>query len=72
MEIGPIDSAANDSEKQAVNGSARAILQGGNTATAAFSLHSGQHVTKSILSQSNTVFGMRVYDATGMGFLENW
>ena len=29
-------------------------------------------MTKSILNQCNTVFGMRVYDATGMGFLENY
>jgi hypothetical protein len=30
------------------------------------------NVTKSILNQCNTIFGMRVYDATGMGFPENY
>jgi uncharacterized protein len=29
-------------------------------------------VTKSILNQCNTIFAMRTYDATGMGFLQNY
>ena len=30
------------------------------------------NVTKSILNQCNTVFAMRVFDATGMDFLKNY
>nr|MDP9179933.1 hypothetical protein [Gemmatimonadota bacterium] len=30
------------------------------------------NVTKSILNQCNTIFGLRVFDATGMEFLKNY
>lgn len=66
-------SAASDSERQAVNGSARAILQGRKYGYGCLLItQRTANVTKSILNQCNTVFGMRVYDATGMGFLENY
>jgi DNA helicase HerA-like ATPase len=67
------NSVANDFEKQATNGSARAILQGRKYGFGCLLVtQRTANVTKSILNQCNTVFGMRVYDATGMGFLENY
>src|SRR5581483_7620819 len=66
-------SAANDAERQAVNGTARAILQGRKYGYGCLLVtQRTANVTKSILNQCNTIFGMRVYDATGMGFLENY
>lgn len=66
-------SAANETERQAVNGSARAILQGRKYGYGCVLVtQRTANVTKSIPNQCNTVFGMRVYDATDMGFLENY
>lgn len=67
------NSAVNDGERQAVNGTARAILQGRKYGLGCLMVtQRTANVTKSILNQCNTVFGMRVFDATGMGFLENY
>lgn len=66
-------SAANDAERMAVNGTARAILQGRKYGFGCLLItQRTANVTKSILNQCNTVFGLRIYDATGMGFLENY
>lgn len=67
------NSATNDAERQAVNGAARAVLQGRKYGYGCLLVtQRTANVTKSILNQCNTIFGMRVYDATGMGFLENY
>jgi hypothetical protein len=67
------NSATNDSDRQAVNGTARAILQGRKYGFGTILItQRTANVTKSILNQCNTVFGMRAFDATGMGFLENY
>jgi DNA helicase HerA-like ATPase len=66
-------SATNDAERQAVNGTARAVLQGRKYGYGSLIVtQRTANVTKSILNQCNTIFGMRVFDATGMGFLENY
>src|SRR5581483_9838230 len=67
------NSATNEAERQAVNGTARAVLQGRKYGYGSLLItQRTANVTKSILNQCNTIFGMRVYDATGMGFLENY
>jgi hypothetical protein len=67
------NSTANAAEQQATNGSARAILQGRKYGFGCLLItQRTANVTKSLLNQCNTIFGMRVYDATGMGFLENY
>lgn len=66
-------SVATDAEKQATNGTVRAVLQGRKYGFGCLVVtQRTANVTKSILNQCNTIFGMRVYDATGMGFLENY
>jgi hypothetical protein len=67
------NSVANETERLAVNGSARAILQGRKYGFGCLLItQRTANVTKSILNQCNTVFALRNYDATGMGFLENY
>jgi hypothetical protein len=67
------NSAAGAAEQQAANGAARAILQGRKYGLGCVLItQRTANVTKSILNQCNTIFGMRAYDATGMGFLENY
>jgi uncharacterized protein len=67
------NSTVNESERSAVNGTARALLQGRKYGLGCLVVtQRTANVTKSILNQCNTIFGMRVYDATGMGFLENY
>jgi DNA helicase HerA-like ATPase len=68
------NSATNEAERQSVNGTARAVLQGRRKYGYGCLLVTQRtaNVTKSILNQCNTIFGMRVYDATGVGFLENY
>lgn len=67
------NSTTNDSERQSVNGTVRAVLQGRKYGFGCILVtQRTANVTKSILNQCNTVFGLRVYDATGMGFLENY
>ncbi len=67
------NSAASDFEQEATNGTARAVLQGRKYGFGCLVItQRTANVTKSILNQCNTVFAMRVYDATGMGFLENY
>lgn len=67
------NSVAVESDKQAVNATSRAVLQGRKYGFGCLLVtQRTANVTKSILNQCNTVFGMRSYDATGMGFLENY
>ncbi len=66
-------STVNEAERSAVNGTARAILQGRKYGLGCLLItQRTANVTKSILNQCNTIVGMRIYDATGMGFLENY
>lgn len=67
------NSVAVESDKEAVNGTARAVLQGRKYGFGCLLVtQRTANVTKSVLNQCNTVFGMRSFDATGMGFLENY
>ncbi len=67
------NSAINDGDRQAVNGTARAILQGRKYGLGCLLItQRTANVTKTILNQCNTIFGMRVYDATGIEFLQNY
>jgi hypothetical protein len=67
------NSAASEGDQQAVNGTARALLQGRKYGFGYIAItQRTANVSKSILNQCNTVFGMRAFDATGMGFLENY
>lgn len=60
-------------DKNAVAGTARAILQGRKFGFGCIVVtQRTASVTKSILSQCNTVFSLRVYDDTAMSFLENY
>lgn len=62
-----------DDEREAVNGTIRALLQGRKYGYGCLLVtQRTANVTKSILNQCNTILGMRVYDTTGMGFLENY
>lgn len=66
-------SAVHEGERSAVNGTARAILQGRKYGLGCLVItQRTANVTKSILNQCNTIFALRTYDATGMGFLENY
>ena len=67
------NSTVNEAERSAVNGTARAILQGRKYGLGCLLItQRTANVTKSILNQCNTIVGMRIYNATGMGFLENY
>jgi hypothetical protein len=67
------NSTVNAAEGAAVNGIARAILQGRKYGMGCLLItQRTANVTKSILNQCNTVFALRTYDATGMGFLQNY
>jgi hypothetical protein len=67
------NSVSSDAEKQAANGTARALLQGRKYGYGTLLVtQRTANVTKSILNQCNTVFAMRVFDATGVEFLSNY
>lgn len=67
------NSVASPGDQQATNGTAKAILQGRKYGLGCLLItQRTANVTKSILNQCNTVFAMRVYDATGMEFLRNY
>ena len=62
-----------DSDKHAVAGTARAILQGRKYGMGCLLISQRTaNVTKTILNQCNTVFAFRTFDDTGMAFLENY
>jgi len=65
--------AANDGDRTAANGTARAILQGRKYGMGCIVVtQRTASVSKSVLNQCNTVFALRVFDATGMEFLKNY
>jgi hypothetical protein len=60
-------------ERNEVNGTVRAILQGRKYGLGCLLItQRTANVAKSILNQCNTVFAMRMYDDTGIGFLSNY
>ena len=67
------NAVASDGDKTATNGTAKAILQGRKFGLGCLVItQRTANVTKSILNQCNTVFALRVFDATGMDFLKNY
>ena len=67
------NAVASDGDRAATNGTAKAILQGRKFGLGCLVItQRTANVTKSILNQCNTVFGLRVFDATGMEFLRNY
>lgn len=67
------NSAANDGDKTATNGTAKAILQGRKYGLGCLLItQRTANVTKSILNQCNTVFALRTFDSTGVEFLKNF
>ena len=67
------NSVTYEGDKQATNGTARAILQGRKYGFGCLLVtQRTANVTKSILNQCNTIFGLKVFDATGMDFLSNY
>jgi len=67
------NAVAYDGDKTATNGTAKAILQGRKFGLGCIVVtQRTANVTKSILNQCNTVFALRVFDATGMEFLKNY
>jgi uncharacterized protein len=62
-----------DSDKHAVAGTARAILQGRKYGMGCLLISQRTaNVTKTILNQCNTILAFRTFDDTGMAFLENY
>jgi hypothetical protein len=67
------NAVASEGDKAATNGTAKAILHGRKYGLGCLVItQRTANVTKTILNQCNTVFGLRVYDATGMEFLSNY
>jgi hypothetical protein len=67
------NAVASEGDKTATNGTAKAILQGRKYGLGCLVItQRTANVTKSILNQCNTVFALRVFDATGMEFLKNY
>jgi uncharacterized protein len=67
------NAVASEGDKAATNGTAKAILQGRKYGLGCLIItQRTANVTKSILNQCNTVFALRVFDATGMEFLRNY
>ena len=62
-----------ESDKHAVAGTARAILQGRKYGMGCLLISQRTaNVTKTILNQCNSIFAFRTFDDTGMAFLENY
>jgi hypothetical protein len=67
------NTVANDADRNATNGTARAILQGRKYGFGCLLVtQRTANVTKTILNQCNTVFAMRTFDDTGKAFLSNY
>lgn len=67
------NTVVNEGDKAAVNGTARAILQGRKFGLGCLLVSQRTaNVTKTILNQCNTVFAMRTFDDTGKEFLSNY
>lgn len=66
-------SVAASTDREATNGTARAILQGRKYGLGCLVVtQRTANVTKTILNQCNTVFAMRTFDTTGKDFLANY
>jgi uncharacterized protein len=64
---------SNTGDKTASNGTAKIILQSRKYGLGSFIItQRTANVSKSILNQCNTIFGMKIFDATGKQFLENY
>lgn len=64
---------AAEGDKEATNGTARAILQGRKYGLGCILVtQRTANVTKTILNQCNTIFAMRTFDDTGKDFLSNY
>lgn len=64
---------AAEGDKEATNGTARAILQGRKYGLGCIVVtQRTANVTKTILNQCNTIFAMRTFDDTGKEFLSNY
>lgn len=64
---------ASEGDKAATNGTAKAILQGRKYGLGCVVItQRTANVTKTVLNQCNSVFALRVFDATGMDFLRNY
>ncbi len=67
------NSAANEGDKSASNGTAKVILQGRKYGLGNFIVaQRTANISKSILNQCNTIFALRIFDDTGKQFLENY
>lgn len=67
------NSASNDGDKSATNGTAKVILQGRKYGLGTFVItQRTANISKSILNQCNTIFAFRIFDDTGKLFLENY
>ncbi len=67
------NSTVEEGDKTASNAIAKAILQGRKYGLGCHVItQRTANVTKSILNQCNTVFSMRIFDSTGMDFLQNF
>lgn len=67
------NTVANDRDRAATNGTARAILQGRKYGLGCLLItQRTANVTKTILNQCNSIFAMRTFDETGKEFLSNY
>lgn len=67
------NSVANEGDKVATNGTARAILQGRKYGLGCILItQRTANVTKTILNQCNSIFAMRTFDDTGKNFIANY
>lgn len=67
------NSAADEDDQKAAQGTAKAILQGRKFGMGCIVVSQRTaNVTKTILNQCNTVFAMRSFDDTGRQFLQNY
>jgi hypothetical protein len=67
------NSTTYEGDQRASNGTAKAVLQGRKYGLGVIIVtQRTANVTKTILNQCNTVFALRIFDATGMDFLRNY
>ena len=67
------NSVASEGDREATNGTARAILQGRKFGLGCLVIaQRTANVTKTILNQCNTIFAMRTFDATAKEFLASY
>jgi len=71
--IPEFSAVASPSDREACNGTSRAILQGRKYGLGCLVVtQRTANVTKTVLNQCNTVFAMRTFDETGKEFLSNY